>query len=476
MISKLLAYSPVQILSALGLFSLIAVHTRFLLPEDYGFLAVLMVVAEASRAVFIQWLNSCLIRFYPSAETVRKNQLVFITVRWLGFNLVLSFFIISLCVWALTDFQWITLFSVYSYFMLKAIYLYILEFIRVSESASIYRTAVVIQVILSIGFSIGLLTIEPSIELALLAISCSYIVAILLNIRPLLNKVRRQYPLDLEEELFSYGTPLIISGLLSILATRSDRLFIANLAGFEEAGLYAAVANLLFGVMSLVFMVVALPLYPELTKLTGERGKLYQKHKNYSGLLLAVSLPACVGLCLIAPLLVDIFLGSAYRTIDLRAYYLVAIAALLLNFRGHFLDHGLQFMLQTKYIPIVTAVVFIVQVFLSMILVPDVGALGAAVGISSAMLVGAIMTGVVGMIHGYRYPVPQALGNTLAASAGMIAMNLFVKNYIVRLSDFQGLLVLVSISVISYVSIHIVLNSFESRTFLLRKGGFKRAT
>ena len=76
MIKKLLTYAPVQIFSALSLFTLIAVQTRFLLPQEYGFLAVLMVIVEASRSVLIQWINNCLIRFYPSAEQDRQKQIL----------------------------------------------------------------------------------------------------------------------------------------------------------------------------------------------------------------------------------------------------------------------------------------------------------------------------------------------------------------------------------------------------------------
>nr|WP_257713529.1 hypothetical protein [Vibrio neptunius] len=106
MIKKLFTYAPVQIFSALSLFALIAVQTRFLLPEEYGLLAVLMVIVEASRSVLVQWINNCLIRFYPSAEPARQKQIGATLIRWLIGNLLFSFFVVGALIALLAEFEW----------------------------------------------------------------------------------------------------------------------------------------------------------------------------------------------------------------------------------------------------------------------------------------------------------------------------------------------------------------------------------
>ncbi|MBJ7018622.1 oligosaccharide flippase family protein, partial [Vibrio cholerae] len=65
MIASLLKYAPVQVFSALSVFALIAVQTRFLSPENYGVLAVAMVVLELVRAFSAQWLNTSMLRLHP---------------------------------------------------------------------------------------------------------------------------------------------------------------------------------------------------------------------------------------------------------------------------------------------------------------------------------------------------------------------------------------------------------------------------
>lgn len=468
MIKKLLTYAPVQIFSALSLFALIAVQTRFLLPEEYGFLAVLMVIVEASRSVLVQWINNCLIRFYPSAELDRQKQISAAVVRWLIGNILFSFFVIGALVALLTEFEWRVFFAVYAFFVAKALYLFATEFARVNQKADYYRRAVMTQAILSIFATVLFLSLFPTLEMALLSLVVSHSIGFAMCVGA--GEWHREVIAEtaLKKELFSYGAPLMLSGLLGILAARSDRLFIANLTGLEQAGQYAAIANLLFGIMALVFMAIALPLYPELTKLTEDRARLIAKHKMYSGLLFALSLPATTGLCLLAPALVGIFLGDAYADIDLTTFYLVAAAALMFNLRAHFFDHGLQFTLQTKYVPLIMAVVLLVQVLAAFALIPQFGALGAAIGILLAMFVGLLQTAFVGWKAGYRYPIPQSLLKTVIATAGMALAILVIQPFLGQINNVLALIISIGIAFAVYGLAHLLLNSFEVRSSLLK--------
>ncbi|USD34508.1 MULTISPECIES: oligosaccharide flippase family protein [Vibrio] len=475
MIKKLLTYAPVQILSALSLFALIAIQTRFLLPEEYGFLAVLMVIVEASRSVLVQWINNCLIRFYPSAEQDQQIQISATLVRWLIGNTLLSCFVIAALVALLSVFEWRVFFAVYAFFVAKVIYLFVIEYARVNQESGYYRRSVMTQAVLSIVMTVVLLSFIPALEMALLALVMSYSVAAVISLRAGEWHLRVATNTETKKALFSYGAPLMLSGLLGILAARSDRIFIANLTGLEQAGQYAAIANLLFGIMALVFMAIALPLYPELTKLTQDRTRLIAKHKVYSGFLIALSLPAYTGLCLLAPMLVGIFLGDAYGNVDLTTFYLVAAAALLFNLRAHFFDHGLQFTLKTKYVPLIMAFVLLVQVLAAFALIPQFGALGAAIGIVIAMFVGLLLTAWIGWKAGYHYPVPKALLRTMIATAVMALAILQAKQYIELDSSVLTLALLVMTALVAYGLTHLLLNSFQIRTSLLKLRGRQRA-
>ncbi|MBN3574192.1 oligosaccharide flippase family protein [Vibrio neptunius] len=474
MIKKLFTYAPVQIFSALSLFALIAVQTRFLLPEEYGLLAVLMVIVEASRSVLVQWINNCLIRFYPSAEPARQKQIGATLIRWLIGNLLFSFFVVGALIALLAEFEWRVFFAVYAFFVTKALYLFVIEYARVNQKAGHYRRSVMMQAILSIFVTVLLLSLTPTLEMALVSLVVSYLVGFAICASALEWNRKHIPETTLKKALFSYGAPLMLSGLLGILAARSDRLFIANLTGLEQAGQYAAIANLLFGIMALVFMAIALPLYPELTKLTEDRTRLIAKHKMYSGLLFALSLPATIGLCLLAPALVGIFLGDAYADIDITTFYLVAAAALLFNLRAHFFDHGLQFTLQTKYVPLIMAVVLLVQVLAAFALIPQLGALGAAIGILLAMFVGLLITAFVGCKAGYRYPVPESALKTVIASGVMALAILVVQPLLGSINDVLVLIISISIALVTYVLVHFLLNSFEIRSSLLKLRGRRR--
>lgn len=468
MIKKLLIYAPVQIFSALSLFALIAVHTRFLHPESYGFLAVLLVIIEVSRSVLVQWINNCLIRFYPSAESKKQKQIYTVAVRWLLANIFFSVIVIGVLVALLTEFEWRIFLAVYVFFVVKAIYLFAIEFARVNQATSYYRRSVMAQAMLSIVMTVAFLSLNPTIVMALLALVVSYSIAIITCIGTMEWQLEPSTETEIKKELFSYGAPLILSGLMGVLVVRSDRVFIANLSGFEQAGQYSAISNLLFGIMALVFMVIALPLYPELTKFATDRERLITQHKTYGGLLFALSAPSCIGLCLLAPLFVGVFLGDAYANVNLTTFYLLVAAALLSNLRGHFLDHGLQFTLSTKYLPRIMATVLIVQILAAFVFIPQFGAVGAAIGIVIAMFVGFVMTAVVGFKAGYHYPIPQAITQTVIATSVM-AMSILGIQGVIGNNGLLELLLMIIVAVASYGLMHFLLDSFQIRSYLLNK-------
>lgn len=462
MIASLFKYAPVQVFSALSLFVLISIHSRFLVPEEYGLLAILLVFSEGARSVLIQWINSCLFRFYSVMDIDNKAALISQSTRWLIFFLVLSSFVIAALMLAFSLFSFVNFIAVYILLISKSVYLYLIECTRIKEKSSIYRRVVLTQSILVMCVTFIALNWHANIVVAILSLASSYFISILIVGFKMDLSVRLS--VDQHKEVISYGMPFMLSGLIGILATRSDRLLIASITNLEQAGIYSAVNNLLMGVMSIVFMIVALPLYPELTKIVEDRQSLYRRHKTYSGILLALTLPALVGVCLIAPIFIDVFLGESYHEIDLRIWYLISFSAWLINIKGHYFDHGFQFIFKTKWMPAITSFILLVQVTLSIIFIPKYGALGAAGCLAVAFTIGALCSLFIGIQLGYKYPFPQELHKTLISTMVMSATIYYFLDKLGGFIAISKLLILVSIGLLSYLSMHIILNSFLIRS------------
>jgi len=462
LITSLFKYAPAQVFSALSLFALISIHSRFLAPEEYGLLAILLVFAEGARSVFIQWINSCLLRFYSAMDIDDKSALLSQLTQWLIFFLGISSVVVAALMFAFSIFSFASFIAVYLLLITKSVYLFLIECTRVKEKSSLYRRSVFIQSVFSMSVTFIALSWHADILIAILSLSFSYFTSIVIigfkvGAYVRLSSVQRQ-------EVISYGLPFMLSGLIGILATRSDRLLIASITNLEQAGVYSVVNNLIMGVMSIVFMIIALPLYPELTKIVGDQHSLYHRHKNYSGLLIALTLPALVGVCLIAPVFIEVFLGELYHDLDLRIWYLISLSAWLINIKWHFLDHGFQFIFKTKWMPVITGFILLTQVTLFIFFVPKYGVFGAASCLAVAFFMGALCSLIIGILLGYRYPWPQDLHKTLIST---IVMSITIYYFLDKLNLFIAiikLLILVSVGFLSYLSTHIVLNGFLIRS------------
>ncbi|WP_022945840.1 lipopolysaccharide biosynthesis protein [Pseudoalteromonas ruthenica] len=462
MFNKLLSYAPVQIFSALSVFALIAIQTRFLTVSEYGLLAVLLVIMESTRSMFAQWINTALLRFYPSAQSPEREQLLCLSSSLLWLFAAVAVLVVALCLWVFSLFSWSNMLWVALLFVAKGTYTYYLERARVCEQVNRYRYATLTQAVLSVVLTLGCLWLDGALHSALIALVASNAIALLFTLRR--NPQGHKGTPVLRREFLHYGLPFMFTGALGVLATRSDRIVIAQLTSLEQAGLYAGIANLLVGLMALVFMVVALPLYPELTKLTDKPQQLRQAHSRYGGYLCALAIPALTGLCLLAQPLITVFLGERYQQLDLRVFYAIAAATFILNLRGHYLDHGLQFRLRTQWLPLITAVGFALQLALAFTWVPKLGALGAALALLIAMCVAALLSLITGRYYRYHFTWPAQLYKTLLATTVMGAVLYTLLSTLVSLAPWQQLVIGVLVGITTYALMHWLLNTFAIRS------------
>ncbi|EGR0597939.1 sugar transporter, partial [Vibrio cholerae] len=188
--------------------------------------------------------------------------------------------------------------------LMKVAYMYRVELCRLNEDIDKYRKGVLVNSISSIVCSFLILYIWPSITSAIFSLALSNLFALFF----LKNELKTNFEIKTFKVIISYGLPIMISGGIIAIGSRLDRLFIGKFIGLEETGIYSAFSNTLMGIISLVFMVISVPLYPELTKSTNNKSELINKHQHYLDVLVAITLPSLLGICFIAEPLIKVFL------------------------------------------------------------------------------------------------------------------------------------------------------------------------
>ncbi|HHI5408914.1 TPA: lipopolysaccharide biosynthesis protein [Vibrio metoecus] len=459
MIASLLKYAPVQVFSALCVFVLFAVQTRFLSPENYGVLAVVMVVLELVRAFSTQWLNTSMLRLYPTYSAQEQEQLVqsisLLTIMGslLGFVVI----IVSLLIYHQLSCELLLILC--ALLFVKSIFQYQLELSRLNERLRTYRQAALLQAIFSVVFSMLWLSWSATLESALFALTLSFCIGTLALGLP----EQPKWHIAMLRLLLTYGIPIMLAGGVSVLSGRVDRLYIAHFIGMNETGIYAAQINLLMSVMSMVFMIIALPLYPNLTKCAEERSVLFYQHKIYLHLLLAITLPVFFALGMIQNEIILLFLGEQYTSNRQEYFWILVVAIYLINIKAHYLDHGLQFSLQTSKLVWLALLGLVLSLILLPILLPKFGAFGAAVSLLITSAVVAGFSFISSWRIGYRYSIGIDGIKVFIASLIMCGWLYTIRMILLPVNPLLGLMLYILSSVIVYGGCLIIFNAFQIR-------------
>jgi O-antigen/teichoic acid export membrane protein len=213
--------------------------------------------------------------------------------------------------------------------------------------------------------------------------------------------------------LLAFSWPLVFSGVATFLSLYANRLILNSLATLEDVGVYA-VGHRVATLAALVIVGVQSALTPLIYTHHREPGTPSQLATLFSGFV-AVALMACLGTALFAPELLRIFAPAGYAS----ATGLVAVLApAALMSQMYIFAPGIALAKKTVWQLGVFAVSAAVSVALSLLLVPLLGAAGAAWSALASALVFLSLW----MVASQRlYPVPFQWRRIALAVAAFLA-------------------------------------------------------
>ena len=470
MLKSLLKYAPVQIFAAISVFALISIHTKLLTTTEYGMLALMLLTVEVVRAVAAQWVNSSMLRLLPSKKEEEYEHFAAIATSIIFCCTLPALALVILGLYLTDLLTFYTFIATFLLFLTKAFYLFYLELARVMERLNQYRVAVLTQSIMAIVFTGGLLFFYPDTLSALCALFLSYIAAGSIVFKPLKFSISKLRTAD-AQAIFSYGLPLMASGLVAAISSRLDRYFIADHLNLAQTGIYAAISNILLGIGALIFMVVALPSYPELTKKINNKAELYKAHGEYLTLLCLIALPALVGFCLLAEPIMQLLLSEEYLSQGSTIIYILCAGVFVVNLKAHYIDHGLQFSLNTKYLPRISVFSLVVNLTLLITLIPLYGLIGAASAFFIASLISFSVALFLSIKKGYKYIVPRQVYKIIISTICMAIFlpELRVYNFLVMNIPILNVIFDVIIGVCIFSLILMLLNYKKCKIRIFNK-------
>lgn len=243
-------YGVGQILSRLVSFLLLPIYTSYLRPADYGVMAILDLVSGALAILVGAGMGSAINRYYFEVQSDQERSQVWWTgLTFLGFGglaIVIPGIFLSDFLGSLTLGPTIERGGFYYALVLPTLWLNVSEvlladYLRLKKWSGMYVTFSLGRLILNVGINLYFLIV---LQLGVTGILLGNMIAgALISVMLLVLVVRNleSYTFNpiLAKQLWAFGSPLILTALLSLFMHQADRYLLRLFVDMSEVGIYS---------------------------------------------------------------------------------------------------------------------------------------------------------------------------------------------------------------------------------------------
>lgn len=406
-------------------FLALAVYTRLLAPEQYGYYALAIAIVGLVNVVVWQWLRLGLLRFISSHE---EQHLAFLSTLAAAFIFLI---IVSVCVLGLVlliwpGHVWIG-FSALALLLLwaQAWFELNLDLARSQLSPLLYGGLASTKAIVAITLGSCLAYLGFGAVGVLAGLLAGFALPALWMTWRVWRVVRfSKIDRIILTMLMKYGLPLTATFALGFVVNSSDRLLIGWLMDTKSTGLYAVGYDFAAQVLAMLMAIINLAAYPVVVRKLEREGEAAARNqlRVNATLMMLVALPVAVVWMLLAPNLAAVVLDEAYVKSAVKLIPIITVATLISGFQFFYFDLAFQLSKQTLQQIWVMLVAAIVNLVFNLVWIPRFGLEGAAYATLIAFCAGLIGSWVLGR-RVFRLPMPShALKIVVAVAVMSIAV------------------------------------------------------
>jgi O-antigen/teichoic acid export membrane protein len=226
---------------------------------------------------------------------------------------------------------------------------------------------------------------------------------------------------DKAQAYAGYGLPVALSLILALALATTDRFLLAGFLGDTAVGVYHAGYSLANRTLDVMFIWLGAAGGPALI-IALERGggaALEKAAREQAGLMLALGVPASVGLALVARPLADVMVGPALRDGAAAVTPWIAASALFAGLTTYYTHQAFTLGRRTGLLLLAMSVPAAANVGLNLWLIPRLGLQGAMIATTASYALGLVASTLLGRLA-QPMPLPfGALGRAALASAVM---------------------------------------------------------
>ena len=219
----------------------------------------------------------------------------------------------------------------------------------------------------------------------------------------------------------SYGTPVALSLIFALVLASTDRFLIAAYLNETSVGVYQAGYSLANRTLDVMFIWLGMAGGPAAIAALERGGKaaLHQTAREQAGFMVALALPAAVGLALVARPLADVMVGERLRDGAAQVTPWIAASAFFAGVTTYYFHTAFTLARRTGLLLLAMAVPAAANVALCLILIPRFGLQGALWATLASYGLGAIASFSLGR-RAIALPVPwETLAKAALAAAAM---------------------------------------------------------
>jgi len=420
-----LIYGPAILFTRVSALLLLVVVTRLINQEEYGLLTLVVTVGEMTDAAVTNWLRIALLRL-GGTKDISRGSLV-LAGKVMFFTTMLALVIAVIASAFVVPGRWIEFsIAVCTYLVVSTIGRLALTVLQMQQRHSTYSLLECLRGMLQLAFPIAAIAIFPNTFLVVsLGSSAGMLVAGIIAFAMASRQVTDGAARFTAHELFALGIPLVAVALVGFGMNSSERLFLNAFHDATAVAIFAAAYVLARQPIDIVGHAINVGTFPELMSRFDEEGQ------SASGKLLSQVMALMMQLCLpVAAMLVA--LGDQITQLLLPLNYhgrtgllfpAIAFAVVCANLTNVVYGAVIHAHKRPWLLIVATLMGSVGTIGLSVVLIPKLSELGAAIALAG----GSVMALAACVVIGERLtpiPVPWrdiALSLVTAVATGAAA-------------------------------------------------------
>jgi O-antigen/teichoic acid export membrane protein len=427
-----LGYLPVNLVQGVIGVLTIVVFTRVLSPTDYGVYALAFSAMTLVHTLVFTWLEAAMARFYAreagGAQAADHFAAIYRAFIVLAFALPLAT-VPVLWLWPAGGDVKLAVAAGLASILFRSLCKLVQE--RRRAAGDVRGAALLDMIQTAGGFAAGVVFALAGLGGGAPLAGAGAVAAICL-IFTLPAELKRLRGGRLEahrvRSYAGYGLPIALSMILSLALASTDRFVLAAFLDAESVGVYHSGYSLANRTLDVIFIWLGMAGGPAAVA-AFERGgpaALQRAAREQIDLMLLITVPAAVGLALVAKPLASLMIGGGLAVGAAHVTPFVAISALLAGLMTHYLLQAFTLACRTGLLFVAMALPAVANLILNLALVPRMGLDGALWATVLSYVLGFAAFLVLGR-RALRLPVPlQTIGRCAIAAAGMTGVVLMI--------------------------------------------------